>query len=280
MKPPLVSIVVPTYHSAAFLEGCLRSIAKQSYPEVELIVVDNNSTDGTKEIACAFTDKVFNKGPERSAQRNFGVEKSTGVYVAIIDSDMELHPDVIKSCVVEMERDPAVQGVVVPEESFGEGWWAQCKRLEKRFYVGVDWMEAARFFRKSAVEKVGGYNETMVSGEDWDLSQRIGLMGRIVRIAQFIRHNEGRISLLKTIRKKFHYARKFARYVGSNKGEQNLSKQTGIRHRYALFLSRPGTLFRNPLLGLSLLFMKTCEFGVGGAGYVMEKMRSHEKHTG
>jgi hypothetical protein len=61
--------------------------------------------------------------------------------------------------------------------------------------------------------------------------------------------------------------------------EKNLGKQTGLAKRYYLFFSNPKKLFENPFLGLSMLFMKTCEFGVGGAGYLMGKLRGHEKLT-
>lgn len=279
MQPPLVSIIVPTFNSTLFLNACLSSIKKQSYENIELIVVDNNSVDDTKTIAFRYTKNVFNRGPERSAQRNFGVAQSTGKYVVIIDSDMLLSPDVVKSCVKELELHTNLQGLIIPEESFGNGWWARCKTLERSFYVGVDWMEAARFFRIQAYKDAGGYNESMVSGEDWDLSQRIGKTGEIGRIENYIYHNEGTISLLKTIKKKYYYAQKFARYVGLNKSEKKLKKQTGIAARYYLFFSNPKKLFNEPFLGLSMLFMKTCEFGIGGLGYLIGKMRVHEKHT-
>ena len=70
-------------------------------------------------------------------------------------------------------REDGVAAVVIPEESFGTGFWAQCKRLERSFYLGVIWMEAARFFRKTDFDTVHGYDESLVSGEDWDLAQRI-----------------------------------------------------------------------------------------------------------
>jgi glycosyltransferase involved in cell wall biosynthesis len=60
MKQPLVSVIVPTKNSAEFLRACLHSIIHQTYPRIELIVVDNNSTDATKDIAANFTGHVFN----------------------------------------------------------------------------------------------------------------------------------------------------------------------------------------------------------------------------
>ena len=75
---PLVSIIVTTKNEEKNIENCLKSVKNQNYPQnkIEIIVVDNNSIDKTKQIALRYTDKVYNFGPERSAQRNFGVEKS------------------------------------------------------------------------------------------------------------------------------------------------------------------------------------------------------------
>jgi glycosyltransferase involved in cell wall biosynthesis len=268
----LVSVIVPTKNSSKFLDECLLSIKNQTYKNIEIIVVDNNSTDDTKGTAMKYTDRVFNQGPERSAQRNFGVLQSSGEYVAIIDSDMKLSPRVIESCVEKIEQSSDIVGVIIPEESFGEGFWAECKKLEKSFYVGVEWMEAARFFKRSVYQQVGGYDEDMVSGEDWDLSQRIAKAGKMSRIDDFIFHNEGRISLLKTVRKKFYYAQKFAKYTEKYGGSDSEKRQTGIIGRYWLFLSQPTKLFHHPLLGLGVLFMKTCEFGFGGIGYLVGKI--------
>ncbi|MCX6759632.1 MAG: glycosyltransferase [Candidatus Nealsonbacteria bacterium] len=271
MHNPLVSVIIPTKNSEKFLEKCLESIKNQTYQNIELIVVDNNSTDKTKEIAQKYVDKVFNRGQERSAQRNFGVENSSGEYVVIIDSDMELNENVIESCVKKTKSLENIAGIIIPEESFGIGFWAQCKKLERSFYVGVDWMEAARFFDKNIFEEVSGYDENMVSGEDWDLSQRIEKEGKIGRINDFIYHNEGKIGLFKIIKKKFYYAGEFTNYAGKNKDSKRFKKQTRIFSRYKLFFSQPKKLFKNPIIGIGMLFMKTCEFVFGGAGYFMEK---------
>src|ERR1022692_5165255 len=94
----LVSVIVPTKNSAVTLEACLKSIKEQIYYPIELIVVDNHSSDATREIARQFTDKVFVKGPERSAQRNYGAASASGRYLLMVDSDMELDRKVVKAC--------------------------------------------------------------------------------------------------------------------------------------------------------------------------------------
>jgi glycosyltransferase involved in cell wall biosynthesis len=273
MKQPLVSVIVTTRNNQATLDACLHSIAVQDYPDIELVVVDNYSTDETMAIARRYTPNVFSKGPERSAQRNLAVEKANGTYVVIIDSDMELTTGVIGACVKKVQQNSTIGGVIIPEESFGEGFWAQCKKLERSFYIGIDWMEAARFFDKKLFQQVGGYDSALVSGEDWDLSRRIANEAPLDRVNELIMHNEGRLSLSKTLQKKYYYAGKAAAFLAKNPVDSKLSSQEGPLQRYKLFFAKPAKLFRNPFVGLGMLFMKTCEFGFGGMGYIAATRR-------
>jgi glycosyltransferase involved in cell wall biosynthesis len=273
MASQIVSVIVPTKNSSSTLEDCLSSINEQTHAPTELIVVDNFSTDETPAIAKRFTKHFYSQGPERSAQRNFGVNKASGAYVAIIDSDMNLSDSVIAECVKLLENNKDAVGVVIPEESFGEGFWAQCKKLERSFYLGVPYIEAARFFKKDVYEKVGGYDIEMTSGEDWDLSQRIEQHGKLLRCSSFIYHNEGRISLLRTVQKKYYYAKHFSAY--QHKGTSpKIAQQTNVLARYRLFFSNPRKLFANPAVGVGMLFMKTCEFAFGGLGLLVSKLKN------
>ena len=199
---PKISIIVTTYNSSLVLEKCLQSIKNQSYKNVEIIVVDNNSLDTTVEIAKKYSNCVYCTGPERSAQRNYGVSKSTGDFLIIIDSDMFLSENICEEVVKEFIKDKSTLGLVIPEESFGIGFWANCKRLERKFYLEVDWMEAARAFRKNIILDVGGYDEENTGTEDYDLPHRIQMLygkSSIGRIESYIFHNEGNLSLIKTL---------------------------------------------------------------------------------
>ena len=201
-----VSVIVPTRNSERTIRNCLHSVKNQSYKNIEIIVVDNNSTDNTKGISKLYADKVLNKGPERSYQRNFGASCSTGEYLFFIDSDMVLSKNVIKESLDKLVKDN-IKMVVVPEKSFGEGFWSQCKALERSFYVGVDWMEASRFIKKDTFNEFGGYDITNTGTEDYDLPQRIQAKYGInckSRIKPFIYHDEGKVELFKLLRKK-HY---------------------------------------------------------------------------
>ncbi|MFH2058562.1 MAG: glycosyltransferase [Pseudomonadota bacterium] len=264
-KDPSVSVIVPTLNSERFIEKCLASIKMQKYDSIELIVVDNFSTDKTREIAARFTDKVYMAGPERCSQRNFGFNKSCGDYAVFIDSDMILSVDVISEAVAKCTGENGYDGIYIPEISIGKGFWTACKALERSCYVGDVSIEAARFFRRDILIEVGGYDEKLVSAEDWDLSQRIVEKGyNLGHIKAIIEHNEGKLSILKTMKKKFYYGQKIHMYIRKHPNSRS-SQFTPFREAY---LKNWKNIFKNPILCLGFLFLKFCEFLAGGLGYV------------
>jgi glycosyltransferase involved in cell wall biosynthesis len=272
MKYPLVSVIVTTKNNQTTLDACLRTIVTQTYSNIELIVVDNSSTDDTELIAERYAQAVFTKGPERSAQRNYGVEKASGAYVLIIDSDMELGESVVTSCIAAVSQNINSQAVIIPEESFGVGFWAQCKKLERSFYVGVDAIEAARFFEKRTYRHVGGYDETMTGGEDWDLTRRMRMVTKISRANSLIMHNEGRLYFGKTARKMYYYAQHAAAYFAQNPTSSVMKNESGPLARYKLFFSHPFKLLKNPVTSLGMLILKTTEYVSGGLGLVQARL--------
>ena len=153
---PLVSVVVPTRNSASFLRACLESVRAQDYGPLELIVVDNHSDDATPQVAAEYADTVETWGPERSAQRNRGIELSGGEYVLWIDSDMVLDPRVLSSA-VDIAIQSGADAVFVPEHSIGTGFWAACRILERRCYEGEPMIEAPRLVRRSFFTQHGGF---------------------------------------------------------------------------------------------------------------------------
>lgn len=272
MSKPLVSVVVPTFNSERFLEECLKSVKGQTCGNVEVIVVDNYSTDRTREIAEKCEARVVLCRGIRSRARNVGASLAKGEFILSIDSDMELTPNVVGECVAQMES--GFDAVIIPEISVGEGFWAKCKALEKICYIGDDLIEAARFFKKVVFESVGGYDSQLEAGEDWDLNQRIRKAGyRIGRINAFIRHYEGRLSLRETMSKKYHYGKTLKRYQVKHPKE---AKQQ-LRLIRAAFMKNWRELAKDPIHALGMLFMKAYEFGAGGLGFLKSLVEGHEK---
>ena len=171
---PLVSVVVTTRNEEKNIEKCLESITTQTYPidKIEIIVVDNNSEDKTKVIASWFTDKVFDKGPERSSQRNFGAEKSTGLYLLYLDADMSITEKVVADCVSALEGDKDIIGLYISEIVIGDNFWSKVRRFERSFY-DTTVIDAVRFIKKDKFLEIGGFDESLIGTEDWDIDKRI-----------------------------------------------------------------------------------------------------------
>jgi glycosyltransferase involved in cell wall biosynthesis len=251
---PRISVVVPTRNSSRTLRACLSSARHQTLREVEIVVVDNGSTDDTASIAGELADIVLDHGPERSAQRNRGWRAARAELIVFIDSDMVLEPNLLAEAVSIMATDDSLRALVVPEVAFGDGFLASCRGLEKRLYLGDSDTEAARVFRRDALEAVGGYTESLTACEDWDLADRVHASGGgIGRTLARVRHDEGRVSLRRTFEKKRYYGRWLAVY---------LRMRTPDRRRRLVRSSlfrRPGALLRQPHLTAGLLVLKVTE---------------------
>ncbi|MFI7543890.1 glycosyltransferase family 2 protein [Actinoplanes sp. NPDC049599] len=248
-----ISFVVPTRNSARTLDACLASLRAQTHPDVEVLVVDNGSTDGTVEIAGRHAHQVLQWGPERSAQRNHGTDRSIGDVVVFIDSDMVLEPQVATRIEERFAAEPDTGALVIPERSFGEGFLARCREMEKMLYVGDPAVESPRAFRREVINRVGGWNEELTAAEDWDLADRTRLATTIGRVPAWIWHDEGRIRLRVTFAKKRYYGRWIDQYV-----RMNADSSGGKFVRIAL-LRRPARLLRHPVLTAGLATLKLTE---------------------
>ncbi|MHB1800287.1 MAG: glycosyltransferase family 2 protein [Actinomycetes bacterium] len=264
MSHSTVSVVVPTLNSARTVEACLRSVRAQTWTSVELIVVDNSSQDATVEIARSLADRVETWGPERSAQRNRGWRLSHGAIVAFIDSDMVLEPEVLAEA-VDVFTDHADTGVlVIPELACGVGFLASCRALEKELYVGDANVEAGRLFRREALHAVGGYDEALVAGEDWDLADRVVAAGwRTGRVSSVVWHDEGRISLRRAFQKKRYYGRAMLPYM-SAAARRRVPRPS---------LLRPDRLIEAPRQAAGLAVLKVVEAAGIGVGLAEQTLR-------
>jgi glycosyltransferase involved in cell wall biosynthesis len=251
---PIVTVVVPTRNAERTLATCLASIRAQTYLNVELVVVDNSSTDATLAIAKDYADHAVTWGPERSAQRNHGWRIGSGDYLVFIDADMVLSRNIVAEAVEAFNGDAGLGALVIPELSFGEGFLARCRALEKRLYLGASQVEAARVFPRRVLEQVGGYDENMSAFEDWELPDRVRAAGfRLGRIDSVVMHDEGRISLRNAFAKKRYYGRWLPVY------RRSCGTKPRPLGRPAL-LSQPGQLIRAPHRFAGLVVLKTTEW--------------------
>lgn len=250
---PDVSFVVPTRNSERTLAACLNSLARQEGAAVEVIVVDNESNDATREIADAYDVIFLIAGPERSAQRNAGLRRSTADVVVFIDSDMVCELGVARELKGAFGRRHAC--AVIPERSFGRGYLAAARALDRAAHEGNPSVEAARAFSRLGLLELGGFREDLSAGEDWELDDRIGQCNWLkFRLSSYIWHDEGRIRLHLLFRKKRYYSFFLRRYLATAP-----SRKKNLTGRY-LSTRALGTLARSPWLWPGLVALKATEF--------------------
>lgn len=254
VKKPDVSVIIATKNEASNLPRLLDSILRQTYKDLEIVVVDNFSADETISIARQYTPYIFTHGGERSAQRNYGAGQARGRYLLFLDADMQLPKSIVNEC-CKISRKTNCAGVIIPETTPGGNFFARVKRLEKKLYEGEPLIEAARFIKKKAYLTVSGYNEKIVAGEDWDLSKRLSEIGVISRISTPLLHYE--VSLIRELKHKLYYSRLIKSYATQHPDQFKL--QSGYR-RLELFWRKRHFLFKNPLAGSGLLLVKTIEY--------------------
>lgn len=267
LKNPLVSIIIPTKNTGVFLENCLRSMREQSYKNIEILIVDGNSTDNTLPIAKKYRTKIFQYDPkipkgkmDAPYRRNYGVKHARGKYVWYADADFVPARRFIDNCVSLCEK--GFDAVTYPFDTVGTGTWTMAKQLERRAYFGDDTVEVPRFFRKSTWDAVGGLDESLGGGgDDWDLYQKLLEKGyKVGRITTVVQHLEGDIKLEKLFKKAFMYGQDALRYI----------KKRPIKAIRSYFPIRPGYIrnwklfLQRPKDTTALIIARVVEY-VGGA---------------
>ncbi|MFI5495093.1 glycosyltransferase family 2 protein [Actinoplanes sp. NPDC051859] len=272
---PVVSVIVPAYNSAPLLRDFLGACANSQYRDFEVIINDDlRSTDGTRALVEQFQadglDVTYLQENRSMAQgRKRGAAEARGSILLHLDSDMKVTPGLIGECVDQLAGD--LDALVIPEESFGTTFWAQCKWLEKKIYDGVEQIESLRCVRREVYDKLGGHDERMVFSEDKDFDLRVRKAGfRVGRTRNFLYHNEGDLQLRKTMRKKLGYSGTADLFAAEH--PEAFRWQTNIFNRFGLYLKNFPYAFSHPLLYGGLWAMKVGEFGFGAVGHIRHRI--------
>jgi glycosyltransferase involved in cell wall biosynthesis len=258
-----LTAVITTRNEEANIETCIRGF-DAFRDQVEIIVVDNASTDRTKEIASSLGARVFDKGPERSAQRNLGWRVSSAGWVIVLDADMILPRPAVEEILRICEGGGSAAAYWIPEVRTGSGIRVKARNFERSFYDGTA-IDALRLFRRDVLETTGGYDENLIAGpEDWELDIRVLAAGFGCEVAQnHLLHNEKRLTFKAMLAKKAYYSKSMAAYREKWKGHPALKKQFGLGYRYFGVFVEKGKwkkLLRHPVLAAVMMFER---FAVG-----------------
>jgi glycosyltransferase involved in cell wall biosynthesis len=192
---PLVSIIIPTYNHAHFLGAAIQSALAQDYPHLEVIVVDDGSTDNTREVVGPFLEHpqvryIYQENHGLSAARNRGIAESRGEYLNFLDADDYLHPAKIARQAQLLDSEPWLAFVycdVIQVDENGE-------EIDNNYSIGLsrrkldgdifDSLMLGGYFpvhavliRRSVLDQVGLFDETLKSLEDLHLWLRVSAEG-------------------------------------------------------------------------------------------------------
>ena len=184
---PKVSFIIPTLNRERTLDACLKSIADQNYPHIEIIIVDGGSRDTTLKIASKYASRIIHNDDPLGGARQVGAENSKGDILAIFDSDIIIPSKNWLANAVQKFYESKRVGVVFPVNKA-----PQNASLTSRCYFAF-WRTRASVFNKStnrqlipggnslilreALENAGGFNRHLRFGEDLELCSRIVKLG-------------------------------------------------------------------------------------------------------
>lgn len=201
----MVSVIMPAYNARPYIGEAINSVLSQDYPYIELIVVDDGSTDGTAAYAEEFGDQVrvfrqANAGV--AAARNKGLAEAKGGLIAFLDADDLWCPGKLSAQVAYLEKNPEIGGVYgkfIRWEGLADGTFPP-PLMEQKDSSNVSIIAAhsgsiyrellfdnivhiiTAVIRRSAIEDIGGFDEGLRTGEDYDLWLRMSLTYRMDKL--------------------------------------------------------------------------------------------------
>jgi glycosyltransferase involved in cell wall biosynthesis len=190
----LVSIVTPSYNQAPYLEATMRSVFEQDHKDIEYIVIDGGSTDGSREIIAHHTSKLayWVSEPDRGQTDaiNKGFAKATGMYLAWLNADDRLKPQAVREAVEFLNAHPDV-GLVYGDADYIDAAGRVVGRFPaaqtdyarlRRGYVHIP--QQASFWRADLWRRVGPLDATFTFAMDYDLWVRLAKISKLHYVPQ------------------------------------------------------------------------------------------------
>lgn len=184
---PRVSIVTISFNQAQFLERTIQSVLAQDYPEIEYIVVDPGSTDGSRDIIERYRHRISkvvyrpDQGPPDGL--NHGFAEATGEILGFLNSDDLLAPTAVSTAVRYLELHPAIDVVsghsdlIDPDDRFLRHLYSNRMSVGRFIYGGCLLMQPSTFFRNAMYRQTGGFNVENKMNFDGELFLQMAILG-------------------------------------------------------------------------------------------------------
>lgn len=181
MSAPVVTVVIPCFNTHQLMGEAIASVRAQTFPDIELVVVDDGSTDPAtlSYLATLPPDIRVVRQENRGlpAARNTGMRLARGRFVMPLDCDDRLEPEMIAACVEAVERTGAAYAYAATRV-VGEAAGVTAKSFNFFEQLATNQLPYCLLMRRDVWEQVGGYDESMRLGyEDWELNIRLGAAG-------------------------------------------------------------------------------------------------------
>jgi len=199
---PYFSIVIPVYNKENFVGKTLKSVLAQTYTDIEIILVNDGSTDNSETVIQSFQDdriRYFSKANEGVAlARNFGIEKATSDFICFLDADDYWYPKFLETMKSTIEKLPEqkVFACAIEIETENKIFAADYSIDKKEDFEIVNFFDASQkecvlwtsssVFHISVFEKAGQFDSHIKKGEDTELWIRIGLQYPIVFVWEIL----------------------------------------------------------------------------------------------
>lgn len=175
MDYPIVSVIVPVYNMERFLSETIDSVLKSNYQNFEILLVDDGSTDKSREIAAQYAEndnriKVLSQANGGASKaRNTGIANCNGEYILPVDADDLISADYMLKAVEVLQNRPEVKVVSSEAEFFGAktGFW-KLPAFSLKLLARKNMINNCSMYRKIDWEKAGGYCDEILGPEDWD----------------------------------------------------------------------------------------------------------------
>ena len=189
---PLVSVIIPMYNAAPYIREALESVMASTYRPIEVVVVDDGSTDDGLSVAQSYAAEhpevriLQQANAGVSAARNHAIREANGEYILPVDADDRISPNYIGKAVEVLSKDPDIRVVGCRAQFFGakEGEW-KLPEYSPELLARKNMIPITSLFRKTDWQRVGGFCEEEIYREDWSFwLSLMELGGRYVRLEE------------------------------------------------------------------------------------------------
>lgn len=194
MTAPLVSVVIPAYNAARTLPATIESVLAQTFRPIEVLLVDDGSTDDTASIAKSFGDSLrylWRPNAGDVAARNTGIRSSTGTYVSLLDADDLWLPDKLARQIQMMEGDPTIGATqcsaLFVDDSLRTLEVRRCRDgvadlIDVLRFRGLPAISSSLTVRRHCLERIGFIDATVSGKDEWDLAIKLARSCRFAGI--------------------------------------------------------------------------------------------------